>query len=795
MFYRILFAFYLIIQVAGSARSQIIIDTVFNRYARQVPEQKIHLHFDNNVYNPGQTIWYKAYLFSGTEPANFSKNIYVDWYDDNGKYFTRTVSPVLNATAVSSFTIPADYTGKKLEAVAYTQWMLNFDTAFLYHRTITVAQPGKKEKPKHTGNKATLTFFPEGGDMVQGLLSTIAFKATDQAGYPVDVSGIIRGKSGEQIAEFSSRHDGMGMVKFIPDASDIYTAEWKDADTKTHTTVLPRAKQNGILLMIGKGFADRPFVIQRTEGVLESFKKLFLVVQSHGQIVYRANVNLTDRTQVNGKLPASQFPSGISQVTLFDINWQPIVERIVFVNNEEYRMDAEIKFDTVDISKRGRNVFQINVNDTIPATWSLAVTDDNSGYSSNNSIITDFLLSSDIKGYVHNPSYYFTSMEDSVAGHLDLVMLTNGWRRFKWQDVLYARKPSIIFPVDTAYLSIKGKIEGVSNTTLAKAKTVNLVLLGKDSSKQYLFLPVTPEGDFESSNLVLFDTAKVYFKLNQAPLYSKARMGLRSNLLQADTSKMIIVPDPQLMDPFMAKQELPDSVKNQLAAFMKKNTLQEVTVYAKTKTRMEELDEQYTSGMFKGNDGFQFDIANNPNASQSISIYHYLQSRVGGLRIQLPGIGSVSLSWQGAPTIVFLDEFEMTDPTALFNIPMNDVAYIKVFRPPFWGGFLGGAGGAVAVYTKKGSDLSKGLKGLDITSIAGYTATKEFYSPDYSLSNDQSISDTRRTLFWKSNIMTDAGRKKINIVFYNNDVTHNFRVVLEGMNDEGKLMHISKLLK
>jgi len=795
MIYRLLFACYLMIQGTGIARSQVMIDTVFNRYARQVPQQKIHLHFDNTIYTPGQTIWYKAYLFSGDEPSGFSKNMYVDWYDDNGKYFTRTVSPILNASANSSLTIPVGYTGKKLEAVAYTQWMLNFDTAFLYHRTIAVAQPGKKQKTVHPGAKTSVTFFPESGDMIQGLLSTIAFKATDQAGYPVAVNGIIRNKAGEEMTEFSSRHDGMGIVKFIPNAADTYTAEWKDVDSKIYKTPLPGAKQNGVLLSIGKGLADRPFVIQRTQDVSEVLKKLYLVVQSQGQVVFRANVNLTEKTEINGKLPASQFPSGIAQVTLFDINWQPVAERVVFVNNEEFRMDARIRFDTVNLSKRGRNVFQITVNDTTPATYSLAVTDDNFGYSPDNSIITDFLLSSDIKGYVHNPSYYFSSTEDSVAGHLDLVMLTNGWRRYKWQDVLDARKPNITFPVDTAYLSVKGKIEGVSEDVLAKSKTVNLVLLGKDSSKQYLFLPLTRAGDFEMNNLLLFDTVKVYFKLNKAPLYSKAMMGLLSNLLKVDTSKMITVLDPQSMDPLLADQELADSIKNQLAALMKKNTLEEVTVYTKTKTRIEEMDEQYTSGMFKDDDGYQFDIANNPNAAQSVSVYHYLQSRVAGLRIQLPGIGAVSLSWQGAPTLVFLDEFEMTDPTALFNISMNDVAYVKVFRPPFWGGFLGGAGGAIAVYTKKGADRSKGMKGLDNMSIAGYTVTKEFYQPDYSLSNDKNSMDTRRTLLWKPDIMTDAATKKINIVFYNNDVTHKFRVVLEGMNNDGKLVHISNLLK
>ncbi|MEO7531013.1 MAG: hypothetical protein ABIS69_06365, partial [Sediminibacterium sp.] len=320
MMYRTLLACCLLVLGVNNTRSQMTIDSTFNRYARQLPQQKIHLHFDNQVYIPGQTIWFKAYLFSGLEPAEYSKNLYVDWYDDNGKYFTRTVSPISNASATASLTIPVSYTGKKLEAVAYTQWMLNFDTAFLFHRTITVVQSGRKDRVLRTTKKTTITFFPEGGDMIQGTLATIAFKATDQSGYPVAVSGTIHNKIGEQVAEFNSRHDGMGIVKFIPSADDAYTAEWKEADTKIYKTALPAVKQNGIMLGIGKGFADRPFVVQRTENVTESLKKVYLVVQSHGQIVFKANINLTDKTQINGKLPASKFPSGISQVTVFDLN-------------------------------------------------------------------------------------------------------------------------------------------------------------------------------------------------------------------------------------------------------------------------------------------------------------------------------------------------------------------------------------------------------------------------------------------------------------------------------------------
>ena len=566
----------------------------------------------------------------------------------------------------------------------------------------------------------------------------------------------------------------------------MYTAEWKTDETKTYKTLLPAAMQTVILLIIGKVFADRPFVVQRTENLEENFKKIYLVIQSHVQIVFKANINLTDKTQINGRIPASQFPSGISQVTVFDLNWQPLAERIIFVNNEEFRLPADITFDTVNLLKRGKNVFQLSVNDPMPATYSLSVTDNKYGYSADNSIVTDFLLSSDIKGYVHNPSYYFSSKADSIAGQLDLVMLTNGWRRFAWQDVIASRKPPIAFPIDTNYLSIRGKIEGVAGEVLTKAKTVNLIFSGKDSSRQYLFLPIAQDGIFETGNLLLFDTTKVYFKINNATLNSKARMGLLSSLLPVDTNKMVTV-----LNPAAAKDELPDSVRNQIAAMLRRGTLEDVTVYTKAKTRLQEIDEQYATGLFKG-DAFQFNLID--KQEQALSIYHYLQSRVGGLMIRTDGINGVSAIWQGAPTDIFLDEFQLTDPKTLLMIPLSDVAYIKVFRPPFSGGFLGGPGGGIAVYTKKGSDAARNTQGLKTSFIAGYTLTREFYAPDYSLTNTQTIADNRATLLWRSDILTDADKQKINFSFFNNDITHSFRVVLEGMNNDGKLVHISRVI-
>ena len=130
------------------------------------------------------------------------------------------------------------------------------------------------------------------------------------------------------------------------------------------------------------------------------------------------------------------------------------------------------------------------------------------------------------------------------------------------------------------------------------------------------------------------------------------------------------------------------------------------------------------------------------------------------------------------------------------SISMNDIAYIKVFRPPFFGGSGGSPGGAIAIYTRKGADVkSTPGKGIPFKFLEGYASHKEFFSPNYEKQNDLSIPDIRTTLYWNPYIITDAINKKAIIEFYNNDVSKKLRIILCGMNTEGKLTWIEKILE
>jgi hypothetical protein len=138
-----------------------------------------------------------------------------------------------------------------------------------------------------------------------------------------------------------------------------------------------------------------------------------------------------------------------------------------------------------------------------------------------------------------------------------------------------------------------------------------------------------------------------------------------------------------------------------------------------------------------------------------------------------------------------------TDPDLIKSIPMLDIAYIKVFRPPFIGAMGGGSGGAIAIYTRKGNDETSRLRssgGLSSNLITGYSPIKEFYSPNYnSIDKRHELRDVRPTLYWNPGILALPG-KPVKLQFFNNDVTKSFRVVIEGMSKEGFLTHYEEVL-
>jgi hypothetical protein len=339
---------------------------------------------------------------------------------------------------------------------------------------------------------------------------------------------------------------------------------------------------------------------------------------------------------------------------------------------------------------------------------------------------------------------------------------------------------------------------------VAKEESLNLILRKKDSSTQILQVPHLSAFKFGITGLIFYDTAQAYYQFNMNRKLSSEAAIVFTNGLYNGNKKIKPMTLPYVNwtaadSALLKKNRMITTEMGRVQGLydQKVKTLETVIVKGKEKTAAEKLSEKYSSGLFSGGDARVFDLVNDKFSNAYPDIFTYLQGKVAGLSITNNG-ANTSMSWRGSTPGVYLNESQ-TDVSQLKNIPVSDIAMVKIFPPGSGVGFGGGAGGTIAVYTKKGGDAKvddASFKGLDKARIVGYSPVKEFYSPNYAqqIQENEAI-DLRTTLYWNPHIITNKLNRRVTLQFYNNDITKKVRIVLEGINENGKLARIEKSLQ
>ena len=792
------FVLALLIFMVQSAIAQKL-DSLFEIQWKADPQEKVYVHFDKSHYNPGETIWFKAYLFTGNQPSVSSKNFYAELLDEQGKVLQQKSAPIAFASANSHFDIDSNFTKPAVFFRVYTVSVLNSDTSFLYTKPIRIIQSKMvAEKSQAAQAPPTLRFLPEGGNWIENVPSNLAFIATDEKETPVEISGTITDNTGAKVGSFSSIHNGMGAIELTPQEGRTYTATWKTENGRSFTTSLPLALKEGISLRLLNQGTNKRFVIHRSANIGEAAHKVHIVAYMNQQLMFQANADMSTKLSVTGVFPTQELPTGILQITVFDQNNKPLAERISFVNNRGFEFDGDAFFSQKNFERRGLNRVEVIISDTAPANLSLAIVDadlNEKPFMSDN-IVSRFLLTGDLRGKIERPYYYFYSNSDSAAIHLDLVMLTHGWRRYNW-EAFFAGKTRPPRWKESNYLSIEGKIAGLSPGSYRPGLELTGVLQAADSSRMIISLPVDRNGNVFTDGFIFFDQAKLFFNFNTKSLaFDKSMLLVNNGLYKSYRTVRLDSMLRKSLPP--VPEEMLDgnnSIRSKLLAasrqMARKGVLENITVTARTKTAKEKMEEKYVSGLF-GGDGYSFDLVNDPMSNTYQSIFQYLQGRVAGLQITGGG-AAPSLMWRGGTPVLYLNEMR-ADPSLIASTPVSDIAYIKVLRP---GSSIvsGGGGGVIAIYTRKGGDTQPdpNTKGLSFVQMTGYSPVKEFYSPDYATSSERDqFDDVRSTLYWNPSLYLDKDRRRLRLQFYNNDITKRFRLVMEGINAEGKVIHVEK---
>ncbi|HUR67030.1 MAG TPA: hypothetical protein VMZ03_11840, partial [Chitinophagaceae bacterium] len=641
----------------------------------------------------------------------------------------------------------------------------------------------------------TIDFFPEGGNLVQGHLNTIAFKANHENGLPVSVTGVIKNRKGEEVVSFKDFHDGMGMFVLDPLPGEKYSAVLREPVIEEFS--LPDPVERGIVLSViphPQGFF---FEIQQQTTDLD-FTAAYILGQMQHHIVFRQQLNNSIES-VLGIINTGHLRSGILQVTVFNRNGMPLAERLCFVNNLEYVQPAELIIDTLDFSARGRNRFRIAMRDTVQGSVSVSIVD--AAYDGlserEDNILTSFLLTSDIKGYVHRPTYYFSAMTDSVKTAADLLMMTNGWRRFKWSEV--EKRAANRFN-EPAYITLAGRatLKGTNRSFADKNLLLMINSTGTKKRRSTYMLATDKEGNFFIDSLVFYDKNRLLFSDTRGKKSQYIDIALKGDSLsqQFAWSRFKVMPDRTIINSFASRWQMDYN------AIMKENglMLEGITVKTRWKNPAEQIDDRYTTGLFSGDASKSIDLVNNDEAMSYNNIFDYLQSRVNGLQIINDGAEygifyrqtTTASSMGNIPMTLFLDELE-TDASVIASVPANQVALVKVFTT-FSGAWGSGGGGALAIYTKKDNDITNSTGKVNMSVYNGYSVIKEFYAPDHKLSKASEKPDNRVTLDWRPSIFVNNIDPKIPVSFFNNDRTKQFRVIVEGMTTSGKFIFLEKLI-
>ncbi len=752
------------------------------------PIEKIHMHLDRTIFHAGETIWFKAYLFADFKPDTISTDLYIEFINDSSRILSKLKLPVVMGFSYGNIEIPDSIAKGNYMIRAYTQNMFTHYPEFLYHRNVFVFSTINPPLSVSTDitRSTHVDFFPEGGNLVNGLPNLIAFKAVNEKGLPKNVAGFLRNNSGDTVTQFASTHDGMGMFGVLPDINDQLTAVIEGKEF-----MLPKASQTGVVLKMRKRDKNRQFEILQQTGD-ETFMAATVIGQIQHQVIFKSV--LTSKAQrITGMIPTEDLPSGIMQVTVFNKDNQPLAERLVFIDNNEYKIQSDLKTDTLQKSPRQKNVFHLQLKDVVDGNFSVSVVDAEYDAQGSEDIFSNLLLTSDLKGYIHNPSFYFSGRDTMNA--IDLVMMTNGWRKFSWTALLQT-PVTVKKQPENKFIVLKGTATYQHNTKPVESKELLVHITTHDFRNIFQLVKTDNKGKFEIDSLIFYGQVQMYFQEN----VKKNRTPITVQLENAITTSTMKVEMPLHLRRMRSDTTDFGNLVNDYEIFSKEKgiVMEAVVVTSKKKTPLQELEERYVSTFFNTNATRTLDLLHD-SAATGLTIFDYMDGRVPGITVERQD-GAIVVYHRNRPTglfgripmQIFLDEFE-TDASIVENIPLDKIALVKVYD--HFVGVAGNApGGVLSIYTKKGKDLLTSEEGKRNRSFySGYSITKQFFSPDYSVEQAQ-VPDRRKTLLWNPLIFVRGINAKIPIVFYNTDQTTKFKVVVEGMTSDGRLFSFQKVL-
>jgi hypothetical protein len=778
----------------NSAGSDIVYQNPFPDSVRII--EKVYLHVDRDSYYPGDDIWFKAYLIDALDRSltNNSRNLHVELISSSLKIISGRIIRLENGTGHGDFRLPDGIASGRYMIRAYTNYMRNFGDQLFFSKEIFVinsSDSGNSEKVKYAENKTSVSFFPEGGSLLHNVSSIVAFKATNYQGKGCDVSGKVFSSKGELITSFKSTHLGMGTFFLRPAPGESYYSITRGSDSTDTRTDLPSGFPTGLALNVSINQNNELVIITKTNSeTLQDVSDDDLVLnisirhEVFKSVRYRIKSSLTSFS-----IPTDDLPDGILMLTLSDADNRPLSERLVYIEREA-PLKIKIKTDKALYNKRELVSAKVSLSGDSTSendgNFSFAVVDKN--FTENTSqfprnISSWFLLESDIRGNIEDPSYYFDPSKPDRLRDLDLLLRTQGWRDFAW------KYDSDYFSPENGF-TVSGKLKRHNRYKTNDDARVSIAIFG-DKINFMKSVPVDSTGKFRLSGIDLTGEGTL----------------IATGIGKKDHPEGILTLDSVKYDPAKISDSMnvvtirPENSQDKLKSYYRLNedirkkykltdtiNLGEVNIVSERHKDPQTLKVE-DSRLKYGKPEAELVVTEQMLGYNTM--LQLLKGKIPGLLV----IGDTTISIRGYGSLEFnkkplilIDGNQVTFED-LVDMPIPLVDRIDVLKSISVTSIYGfnGASGVINVITKAGG-VPAVYKPVEYSSklrISGYYKTRIFYSPQHLKDPDSDlIPDLRSTLYWNPDINLRSNQEQI-LNYYNGDNSSLVRIIAEGITSTG----------
>lgn len=750
------------------------------------PQEKLHLHTDRSVYMAGEKIWLKAYLTHALDlnMISPSRYVYVELLSPADTLVNRIKIRAVNNLHHGVLEIPTGLSPGNYTLCAYTKNMINLGEDYFFKKQIRVGS-AEMNKEQQEVMDYKVAVFPEGGYLLEGALCRVAFKAVNEKGTGEQIlEAELTDQEGRVVKQdIRSSHLGMGVFSFIPEKGKSYTLNCRNSDDIWQHIQLPQARQDLCGVTVNWRNDDKLLVgLQKATDWADS--PLYVMIHRGGEPQYTGRIHPSKPYLLLSK---ESLPQGILHVLLLNESGNILSERLVFCRKEQTVPEISFSTDKDIYTAREKVTATLSLQDAngqpLRGHLSVAVTD-NLAVLPDRSITlpSTLLLTSELKGNIENPGYYFNSPSSQTDEALDVLLMTQGWRRYDIPEVVRGNitHPSVL-PELTP--SISGKVMGLVSSKGLKGSEVSLF---SPQDTLYALLEVDENGFYNYRRYEYPENRTFY-------LQAYTRRGGDRLRLHVDRDTF-----PKVKPILGLPDFTPQSGDSKATSF---NITKKNYRYDEYGTRVIDLPEVTARAFAKKEKELSIYTASAEYIATQEDIKRYQQptakevltymkgkgiQKVVGNYIFLVGSGPEN---RKVPALLLLDGIIMDD-LDLSLIYTTTIEQIEVI-PPYKGGMFGtrGEGGAINIVSKYDADEYARLD-MAVLKPLGYQPPTAFYAPLYTTELQRSVpeADYRTTIYWRPDLLPDENGK-VTFDFYTSDaIPTNYSVVIEGIATDGGLI-------